>query len=180
MIVGQEQGMVDPTEMAVEDLSAVARELDRAVHREIFGGEVERRPPGCAAASDLAVPLPTFTVERGETLPPYAERLSEAWRVVEYLKSDSEGLAGDVHRRFLEIIESHRPAVFEMPQRVAAEVICRAALRAVRQEATTVRDRCPECGERMEQVGYTERPGDGRAEEVFLCGRCGGEPTVVA
>lgn len=172
--------MVDPTEMAVEDLSAAARELDRAVHREIFDGDVERHPPDFTASSDLMVPMPTFTVESGESLPRYAGSLSDAWRVVEYLGADPEGLPGGVHDRFVAIIRDHRPSLFEVPQGIAAEMICRAALRATRQEGLTIRGKCPQCGDQMEQVGYRERPGDGRAEEVYLCEGCGSDPTIFA
>lgn len=171
---------MDPTEMAVEDLSAAARELDRAVHREIFGGSVERRPPDYTSASDLTVPLPTYTVETGESLPRYANDLSHAWRIVEYLGGDPQGLPHSVHAHFEEILRDHDPSIFEMPEHVAAEMICRAALRAARHEGLTLRGKCPECGEKMEQVGYRERPGDGRAEEVYLCGICDSEPTVFA
>lgn len=169
---------MDPTEMAVEDLSAPARELDEAVHREIFGGDVERHPPDYGSSSDLTVPLPTFTVESGESLPRYADRLSDAWRVVEHLRADPEEAAGDVHERFVEIVGGHGPSIFDVPQSVAAEMICRAALRATRQEELSIRGECPQCGQQMEQVGYEERPGDGRAEEVFLCDNCGSDPTV--
>lgn len=172
--------MADPTEMAVEDLSAAARELDRAVHREIFGGEVTRHPPDFGTSSDLMVPLPGYTVASGQSLPRYANDLSHAWRIVEYLGGEPEGLPESVHARFEEILRDHDPSVFEMPERVAAEMICRAALRAARNEGLTMRGKCPECGEKMEQVGYRERPGDGRAEEVYLCEDCDSEPTVFA
>lgn len=171
---------MDPTEMAVEDLSAAARELDRAVHREIFDGGVIRRPPDSTSTSDLTVPLPTYTVETGESLPRYADSLSDAWRVVERLRAEPEGLPAGVHARFVDIVRDHEPAIYEMPQGVAAEMLCRAALRATRRESLTVRGRCPQCGEQMEQVGYRERPGDGRAEEVYLCDGCGNDPTVFA
>lgn len=171
---------MDPTEMAVEDLSAATRELDRAVHREIFGGDVQRHPPDYTSTSELTVPLPTYTVESGESLPRYADSLSDAWRVVERLGAEPEGLPAGVHGRFEEVLREHEPSVFELPQQVAAEMICRAALRATRRESLTVRGRCPQCGEQMEQVGYRERPGDGRAEEVYLCEGCGSDPTIFA
>jgi len=172
--------MRDPTETAVEDLSAAARELDRAVHLEIFGGEVERHPPRFTSSGDLVVSLPTFTVDSGEPLPHYADRLPEARRIVEHLRSDPEGLPGNVHECFLDIVREQEPGVSEVPQQVAAEMICRAALRAVRREELTIRGKCPQCGDRMEQVGYRERPGDGRAEEVYLCEACGSDPTIFA
>lgn len=171
---------MDPTEMAVEDLSAATRELDRAVHREIFGGDVQRHPPDFTSPSELTVPLPTYTVETGESLPRYADSLSDAWRVVERLGAEPEGLPAGVHERFEEVLRDHEPSVFELPQQVAAELIARAALRATRRESLTVRGRCPQCGEKMEQVGYRERPGDGRAEEVYLCEGCGSDPTIFA
>ena len=171
---------MDPTEMAVEDLSAAARELDRAVHREIFGGDVERQPPDVDSTGDLTVPLPTYTIETGESLPRFADSLSDAWRVVERLRAEPEGLPAGVHARFVEIIRDHEPAIVDMPQDAAAETICRAALRAARRESLAVRGRCPQCGEQMEQVGYRERPGDGRAEEVYLCDGCGSDPTIFA
>ena len=177
--VGERETM-DPTEMAVEDLSAAARELDRAVHREVFGGDVRHHPPDAASGGEPTLPPPTYTVETGESLPRYAESLSDAWQVVEHLRAGSPRLPAGVHARFVEIIGEHRTALFEKPQRVAAEMICRTALRATRQESLTVRGRCPQCGEQMEQVGYRERPGDGRAEEVYLCESCGSDPTIFA
>jgi len=172
--------MRDPTETAVEDLSAASREIDRAVHREIFGGEVERHPLDFTASGELVVPLPTFTVESGEPLPHYSDRLPDAWRIVEHLRTDPEGLPGSVHDCFLDIVRSQGPDLSEVPQQVASEIICRAALRAVRREELTIRGKCPQCGEKMEQVGYRERPGDGRAEEVYLCDACGSDPTIFA